>query len=357
MMQKNKLNKQLKSSTLCGVLFCFFLTTAGSITLAFVSESEKETNTSDTLRTSDNLLNSGQVYQLANNKEFVYQKPKPFQFIQQAPKDLYVNLNQTFKIKNLWKISALAAVTGILVVYDQSTVDEAKRIGGRLNLSPSERLHSYFDFGGLSMRGPTDVSSGIYFLGDGWTHTFIALSFLGYGLVTNNNRALQTASQLVEGFLTTGFTVQLLKHISGRETPNRASVPGGIWRLFPDPSRYSKNQPKYGAYPSGHMATSMMTVTVIAENYPRNKYIRPMGYTLMTLLAFQMMNNGVHWASDYPLGIALGYTFGKIAVNRGRSEVNENQSSMNEQQLSKLFILTPIILGQNSLGLGIQYRF
>ena len=356
MTQKDKLNQQSKLLTLCNILFCFLLTTAGSFTLAFVSESERETNTSDTLQTSDNLSTSGQVYQFAD-KKFIYQKPKPFQFIQYAPKDLYINLSHTLRIKNLWKIGALAAVTGILVVYDQSTVDKAKRIGGHLHLSHSEELKSYFDFASISMRGPTDISSGIYFLGDGWTHTFIALSFLGYGLTTNNNRALQTASQLVEGFLTTGFTVQLLKHISGRETPNRASVPGGVWRLFPDPSRYGGNQPKYGAYPSGHMATSMMTVTVIAENYGGNKYIRPLGYTLMTLLAFQMMNNGVHWASDYPLGIALGYTFGKIAVNRGRSEVKENQSSVNEQQPSKSFILTPVILGQNSLGLGFQYKF
>lgn len=353
------MKRQSKSITLCSLLICFFLMTAGSFTLASASEAEKETTTSDSLLTSDILLTSGQVYQFANNKRFIYEKPKPFQFLQHAPKDFYINLNETFRIKNLWKIGTLATATAILVAYDQPIVDEAMQIGRRLHLSSSEGLSSYFNVGGISMRGPTDISSGIFFLGDGWTHTFIALSFLGYGLTSNNNRALQTASQLVEGFLTTGFTVQFLKHISGRETPNRASVPGGIWRLFPDPSQYSKNQPKYGAYPSGHMATSMMTVTVIAENYPDQKYIRPLGYTLMTLLAFQMLNNGVHWASDYPLGIALGYSFGKIAVRRGRTEVKESHSNQTgyRQSSSKSLHLTPVILGRNSIGLGIQYSF
>ena len=33
-----------------------------------------------------------------------------------------------------------------------------------------------------------------------------------------------------------------------------------------------------------------------------------------------MLNNGVHWASDYPLGIWLGYAFGKMAVRKGRQK-------------------------------------
>ena len=41
----------------------------------------------------------------------------------------------------------------------------------------------------------------------------------------------------------------------------------------------------------------------------------------MGLLGYSMLNNGVHWASDYPLGIALGYAFGKLAVRNGRTRV------------------------------------
>ena len=31
-----------------------------------------------------------------------------------------------------------------------------------------------------------------------------------------------------------------------------------------------------------------------------------------------MMNNAVHWASDYPLAIAMGYVIGKQAVGMGK---------------------------------------
>ena len=39
----------------------------------------------------------------------------------------------------------------------------------------------------------------------------------------------------------------------------------------------------------------------------------------MSLLGWQMLNNGAHWASDYPLGIAMGYLVGKISTRLGRS--------------------------------------
>jgi len=355
-MSKAKMILRLKSITLCSLLMCFLSAANGSAPPDSTSEPEKIATAADTLPTSTTISAAGKVYRFGDNREFIYEKPKLYQFLFHAPKDFYINFSGAFIKENLWKVGAIAAATGILVAYDQPIVDEAKDMGRRLNLSSKEGLTSYFDFAGMSMRGPTDLGSAIFFIGDGWTHATIAASFLGYGLTSNNHRALQTASQLLEGFLTTGLTVQFLKHISGRETPNRASAPGGAWKLFPHPSQYSKNQPKYGAYPSGHLATSMMTVTVIAGNYPDQKYIRPLGYTLMTLLAFQMMNNGVHWASDYPLGIALGYTFGKIAVRRGRTEVKENHSSRQRNQPTSL-VLIPILLEENGIGVRVQYSF
>jgi hypothetical protein len=47
---------------------------------------------------------------------------------------------------------------------------------------------------------------------------------------------------------------------------------------------------------------------------------------MMALLGFQMMNNDVHWASDYPLAIAIGYGLGKHAVSRGRTLVDAPDS-------------------------------
>ncbi|MFH1619189.1 MAG: phosphatase PAP2 family protein, partial [bacterium] len=108
---------------------------------------------------------------------------------------------------------------------------------------------------------------------------------------------------------------QIIKRSTGRESPSTASAPGGVWRFFPDQMKYSKKVSRYDAFPTGHLATGMMTVTVISRSYPENRLIKPVGYTLLSLLSFQMVNNGVHWISDYPLGIAIGYAMGNIAFD------------------------------------------
>jgi hypothetical protein len=47
----------------------------------------------------------------------------------------------------------------------------------------------------------------------------------------------------------------------------------------------------------------------------------------MGALGFQMMNNDVHWASDYPLALAIGYGLGKHAASRGRQVVDASEAS------------------------------
>ena len=38
---------------------------------------------------------------------------------------------------------------------------------------------------------------------------------------------------------------------------------------------------------------------------------------------FQMVNNGVHWDSDYPLGIAMGCVIGNQAAKLGKLDTSE----------------------------------
>ena len=94
------------------------------------------------------------------------------------------------------------------------------------------------------------------------------------------------------------------------------TAPGGKWRPFPSLGEYQKNTPNYDAFPSGHLATMMTTVTVLADDYPEKKWIKPLGYTLIGLTGFAMMNTEVHWAGDYPLALAVGYLNGKIITGR-----------------------------------------
>jgi membrane-associated phospholipid phosphatase len=136
------------------------------------------------------------------------------------------------------------------------------------------------------------------FMGDGKFQFGIVGVYAGYGLITDDTRALRTAVQITEAILSTGGVVQLLKHVSGRESPFVATEPTGLWEWFPNQIEYLKHVPHYDAMPSGHIATATTTLIVIAENYPEYKW------------------------SDIPLGIAIGYSFGMIASHPRGIELN-----------------------------------
>jgi membrane-associated phospholipid phosphatase len=152
-------------------------------------------------------------------------------------------------------------------------------------------------------------------VGDGRTQFGLAAAFGLYGLITKDARAVRTASQIVQTVFASGAVVQVMKHITGRQTPNTATKPTGDWVFFPNQINYAKHVSTYDAFPSGHVTTTLATVIVIAENYPEVWWIRPVGYTATALLAYGMVGTGIHWYSDYPLAVALGYTFGMISAH------------------------------------------
>lgn len=151
--------------------------------------------------------------------------------------------------------------------------------------------------------------------GDGKTTLGIAAAFALYGFVGDDSRALRTASGTVEALLASGIAVQLFKRIAGRESPQVVTQGRGAWHPFPGLQVYNRNQPRYYAFPSGHITTAMATVTVISENYPDVQWIRPLGYGIVGLTGVSLVNKGWHWYSDFPLAIAMGYTFGRIAAH------------------------------------------
>jgi len=293
---------------------------------------------------------SPQVHQVHNG--YRYERPGPIDFLKRGPSDVAEYGRTAFRRKNVGWITAIVLGTGVLLVADQYLVDKAQNLGDHLGITHTASQKKFVripvpGIGGAEFRveGPFDSGSTLYFIGDGWTHTLIAGSFLGHGLIQHDYRSLQTSSQIAESVIASGAVVQVLKHLTGRESPFATTHPRGNWRFFPNQKDYADNVPKYDAFPSGHLAASMAVVTVIADNYPEKRYVRPVGYTLMTVLGFQMLNNGVHWASDYPLGLALGYGFGKIAVRRGR---------MSEEARSVL--LSPLILPDGA-GIHAVVRF
>lgn len=284
-----------------------------------------------------------------------YDKPGLFGFLLNVPGDLGSLFVDAFRRDNLPALAGVAGSMAVLIAVDQPLVNGARRAGKATNVAADDDTRKAPV---LSLPYPADVGAGLYYIGDGMVPVTIALGMLGYGFAASDARALQTTSQLAEGMLSVGILVQTVKHTAGRETPNRATQSSGTWRPVPNIRDYHKNVPAFDAFPSGHMATAMMTVTVLSENYPEYWLIRPVGYGLMTLLGVQMMNNGVHWASDYPLAIAVGYGLGKRAVANGRTIVRaggpHDGSDGDEPERGITFLPVP---GPGGGGLSLSGRF
>jgi membrane-associated phospholipid phosphatase len=190
------------------------------------------------------------------------------------------------------------------------------------------------------------------FMGDGKFQFGIAGLYAVVGLVSNDTRALRTALQITEAILSTGGVVQLLKHVTGRESPFVTTEPTGQWQWFPNQIAYHQHVPHYDAMPSGHIATATTTLIVIAENYPEYKWIRPAGYVLLGAISTALVTTSIHWWSDIPLGIAIGYSFGMIASHPRGIELNGIGKGGRSANLNILPIFSA-----DTKGLSLSYSF
>ncbi len=203
-------------------------------------------------------------------------------------------------------------------------------------------------------------------MGDGKFQFGLAAAYAGYGLVAGDQRAVRTASQICEAILSCGGVVQLLKHITGRESPiDITTNPTGRWDWFPNQIDYLYHTSHYDAFPSGHLSTALATLTVIANNYPEQTWIRPVGYALCTGLAVSLVSQSVHWWSDYPLAIALGITFGNLVSPNPNGDVSVTESPKKKSMgaLEKTFdrwiaqtTFTPVY-EPDGAGIGMTMRF
>lgn len=231
-----------------------------------------------------------------------------------------------FQLSNIPELIAVSALTAGLIITDEETYRVSDRWYKGSHIT-------------------SEVSNFFVSMGDGTTQFGLAAAFAAYGFANDDARALRTGSQIVQAVLASGGVVQVLKHITGRESPFVKSGPGGIWRFFPNQIEYHKRVPQYDAFPSGHVCTALATTIVIAENYPDTKWIRPVGYVITGLVGVGMVNRGIHWYSDYPLSIALGYAFGMIAAHPEGWGIGSTKDGT-EPQVS----LAPMV---NSTGVGL----
>ena len=257
-----------------------------------------------------------------------YDSPGPWEWLTSTPGNLLSFGEAIDPKENYGWIIGIVASSWVLIQYDQKIINASQRFASDLGLISDSKTgrETYTLIDGrigdyeLPLVVPRNLNSTMYFFGDGLAHLGIIAGLAGYGFYNEDKRAISTASQVVEALLLTGIIVQVIKRSTGREAPFLATEPGGRWQWFPNQTEYNKKVPQFDAFPSGHLATVMATTKVLADNYPNHRYIWPVSTGVMTLLGFAMLNNGVHWAGDYPLGLAIGYLSAKVAVERNRKK-------------------------------------
>lgn len=308
----------------------------------------------------DSLGKNRTVYKINDTLSYLYTRPKLFSFVRNSIDNIILSPQEYVKKKNLWIVAGVAASTAITIYYDGKIYTAARQFGKFVGIDEDNPTINLSPVKGVPLYIPSDLSSALYYIGDGINELAIDGGFYLYGSIKSDNRALRTSCELSEGMVTVGIYIQLLKHLTGRETPMRRSVERGRWRCFPSLKEYSSSVPTYDAFPSGHLATAMMTVIVISMNYPEYKFIKPLGYTLMGICGYQMINNGVHWISDYPLAIAMGYFIGKIAVNNGRRKIvntDNNIIGLYPDRIKPTLKIRPAYLGYGVTGLSLSLKF
>ncbi len=246
--------------------------------------------------------------------------------ITEIPSTSIAFLSGAFSKQALPAWALIASTTAITYHYDADLLDGTQRTGRRWGLSNEDHTKTVLRVGSYDvLRLPTDMSSTLYFLGDGWLDAAVAAGFFATGYFGNYTRPYNTSLQLAHGMIVSGLFAQIIKRSTGRESPSDRSEPRGKWRLFPNTNDYNSNTAKYDAMPSGHIMTSTLVFTIIRSNYPEyDSYLFPLEIAWLGALGFAMVNNGVHWASDYPLGIAIGYAVGKLASQMGRPAKTES---------------------------------
>ncbi len=235
--------------------------------------------------------------------------------ISSIPEDIFNTGKNFFSVQNAALIGIVAGTTSTIYTQDQKLYRGTQNICAR-----SGNFRRFTEYGVA--------------FGDGkWQLAGAAVMGL-YGYISNDNRMVKTSFEITESIVSTGITIQLLKHSIGRESPGSYSRAGGKFHPFPSIHEYSKNQAHYYSFPSGHTATAVTALTVISENYPEVHWIKPVGYCAVACLGTSLVSKNMHWYSDLPLAAMIGYSFGKTITHHDSSANTPGDLKENPVEIS-----------------------
>jgi hypothetical protein len=249
--------------------------------------------------------------------DFRSQGSKTFDCIRHVPDNMWQIAKAPFRKQNLGGLAIVAGVTTFFLWKDRELMDGIHETAGKLHLDPTTKYKPVLRIKEVVLlKAPENINSALCQLGDGGTSLLLAGGLFIYGKTNNDHRAVQAASDVTETVITMATATKTIKWVAGRQEPLRAGSQRGSWKPFASLKDFWDDKSNYDAFASGHVATLTATVTVLSENYPEKKWIQPVGYSLVGMMAFALSNTKVHWVGDYPLAFALGYLSGKVTAAR-----------------------------------------
>jgi membrane-associated phospholipid phosphatase len=136
------------------------------------------------------------------------------------------------------------------------------------------------------------------------------------GSTAGSARLATLGVSLTEGVALAAALNGLVKGVSGRALPNvKTTDPGD----FSFGRGFHEGNGPFVSFPSGHTAASFAAAAIIAGTAQdwspaTARVIRPIAYTTATLVAISRLYQNVHWASDLPLGAAIGIWSGRTIL-------------------------------------------
>ncbi len=194
--------------------------------------------------------------------------------------------------KDWRKLSVLTAATvGLYFFVDQDLTDwsqEAKTEG-------SERVSKFFEV-----------------FGNGRYPVFTTAALYGLGAITKKEKPKRVSLLILESYLITGITAQVVKFVTSRERP-WSNEPYNVWGgpTFTDPG---------ASFFSGHSSTVWATAVVFAMEYESHKWVAPVAYSIATLSSLSRIHDNAHWATDVLVGSAAGYFMTRTIVKQYRKQ-------------------------------------
>jgi membrane-associated phospholipid phosphatase len=142
-----------------------------------------------------------------------------------------------------------------------------------------------------------------------------ALYLAGRG--TSSPRLAALGVHLTEGVVVAAALTGLIKGVSGRELPNATSAKPGDFSFG---RGFHEGNGSFVSFPSGHTAASFAAAAVLTDDVSRwdssaARIVSPVAYSAATLVALSRLYQNLHWASDLPIGAAIGVLSGKSVVS------------------------------------------